>query len=158
MVQGDTTSALAGALAANTADIPLLHVEAGLRSFDRRMPEEHNRVLIDHISDLCCAPTTLAAANLHREGLPAERIVITGNPIVEATTRALPDEADRLAVLRRIGVQADRYILATVHRPANVDDETAFTAITDALARSPLPVVLPVHPGSAPDSHPTSQR
>lgn len=146
VVQGDTTSALAGALAANAAEIPLLHVEAGLRSFDRRMPEEHNRVLIDHVSDLCCAPTALAVTNLQREGVPAERIALTGNPIVEAATRALPDESEQYAVLRKFGVRDEHYILATVHRPENVDDNAALNAIVCTLTRSPLPVVLPVHP------------
>jgi UDP-N-acetylglucosamine 2-epimerase (non-hydrolysing) len=145
-VQGDTTSAVAAALAANAAHIPLLHVEAGLRSFDRRMPEEHNRVLIDHIADLCCAPTTLAVAHLRREGLPEHRVVLTGNPVVEAATRALPPPSGQLAVLREIGVHDDGYVLATVHRPENVDDDVALDAILLALARSPMPVVLPVHP------------
>jgi UDP-N-acetylglucosamine 2-epimerase (non-hydrolysing) len=145
-VQGDTTSAVAGALAANAAHIPLLHVEAGLRSFDRSMPEEHNRILIDHIADLCCAPTTLAVAHLRREGLPDHRIVLTGNPVVEAATRALPGPAEQLAVLRETGVRDDHYVLATVHRPENVDDDNALDAILLALSRSPIPVVLPVHP------------
>ncbi len=145
-VQGDTTSAVAGALAANAAHIPLLHVEAGLRSFDRRMPEEHNRILIDHIADLCCAPTSLAVAHLRREGLPDHRVVLTGNPVVEAATRALPGPHAQLATLREIGVRDDAYVLATVHRPENVDDDTALDPILLALIRSPLPVVLPVHP------------
>lgn len=145
-VHGDTTSAVAGALAANAAGIPLLHVEAGLRSFDRRMPEEHNRILIDHIADLCCAPTTVAVAHLRREGLPEHRVVLTGNPVIEAATRALPPPDEQLAVLREIGVSDDDYVLATVHRPENVDDNAMLDAILLALASSPLPVVLPVHP------------
>lgn len=145
-VQGDTTSVLAGALAANAADLPLLHVEAGLRSFDRRMPEEHNRVLIDHIADLCCAPTHLAVTHLRREGLPEHRIALTGNTIVEATTRALPEPDAQLAILRQTGVREDEYVLATVHRPENVDDDSALDAILDALVHSPWPVVFPVHP------------
>lgn len=145
-VQGDTTSALAGALAANAADLPLLHVEAGLRSFDRRMPEEHNRVLIDHLADLCCAPTHLAVTHLRSEGLPQHRIALTGNTIVEATIRALPEPGAQLAIVRRTGVRGDEYVLATVHRPENVDHDNALDVILDALAHSPLPVVLPVHP------------
>jgi len=84
VVQGDTNSAVAGALAANACDIPLVHVESGLRSFDRRMPEEHNRVVADHLADLCCAPTEVNRSNLRDEGIPEDRIVVTGNTIVEA--------------------------------------------------------------------------
>ncbi|MGH8964463.1 MAG: non-hydrolyzing UDP-N-acetylglucosamine 2-epimerase, partial [Actinomycetes bacterium] len=146
IVQGDTTSAVAGALAANTRNIPLVHVEAGLRSFDRSMPEEHNRILIDHLADLCCAPTPLAVTHLQREGLPDRRIVLTGNPVVEAATHALPEMDRRLAILDEFGVGDNSYVLATIHRPENVDDDTNLTAILHALAQSPLPVLLPVHP------------
>jgi len=145
-VQGDTTSAVAGALAANAAGIPLLHVEAGLRSFDRRMPEEHNRILIDHIADLCCAPTTLAVEHLRGEGLPEHRIVLTGNPVVEAAIRALPAPGEQDRILREAGLRDNGYVLATIHRPENVDDSTRLGAILRALAESPLPVLLPVHP------------
>ena len=85
VVQGDTNTALAGALAANSCGVSLVHVEAGLRSGDRDMPEEHNRILIDHLSDLCCAPTSGNAANLRAEAIPGHRITITGNPVVEAS-------------------------------------------------------------------------
>ncbi|OWY62597.1 hypothetical protein B7486_57570, partial [cyanobacterium TDX16] len=91
VVHGDTSSALAGALAANAADVPLAHVEAGLRSFDRRMPEEHNRVLVDHLADLCLAPTLQAEDHLLREGVPSTRIHVTGNTVVEAVARVRPD-------------------------------------------------------------------
>ena len=104
MVQGDTNTALAGGLAANASETLLVHVESGLRSYDRRMPEEHNRVLVDHIGDLLCAPTDVSRKNLLEEGIPESRIRVTGNTIVEAVMELMPDE-DRRARLAR-GVRA----------------------------------------------------
>jgi UDP-N-acetylglucosamine 2-epimerase (non-hydrolysing) len=149
LVQGDTTSALAGALAANAHGLPLVHVEAGLRSHDRAMPEEHNRVLIDHLADLCCAPTDLNRRNLLAENIPAERIAVTGNTVVEALRTALPHAADRAAVLAARGLVRDGYVLATVHRPENVDDPARLAVILRELAALPLPVVFPLHPRTA---------
>ena len=94
VVQGDTNSTVAAALAANAREIPLIHVEAGLRSFDRRMPEEHNRVITDHLADLCLAPTPTASENLTAEGIPEDRIIVTGNTIVEAVNTLLPSAGD----------------------------------------------------------------
>ncbi|WP_329793395.1 UDP-N-acetylglucosamine 2-epimerase (non-hydrolyzing) [Lentzea sp. DG1S-22] len=149
IVQGDTTSALAGALAANACDVPLVHVEAGLRSYDRAMPEEHNRVLIDHLSDLCCAPTSLNRSNLLGEGIAHTRIAVTGNTVVEALAHALPSPDEEDAVLGGLGLKRDRYVLATVHRPENVDDAAALETILRSLGELPLPVVLPLHPRTA---------
>ncbi|WP_410671557.1 non-hydrolyzing UDP-N-acetylglucosamine 2-epimerase [Amycolatopsis sp. cmx-4-68] len=149
LVQGDTTSALAGALAANAHGLPLVHVEAGLRSHDRAMPEEHNRVLIDHLADLCCAPTELNRRNLLAENVPAERIAVTGNTVVEALEAALPPAAERAAVLAARRLVRDRYVLATIHRPENVDDPDRLAVILGELARLPLPVVFPLHPRTA---------
>jgi UDP-N-acetylglucosamine 2-epimerase (non-hydrolysing) len=149
LVQGDTTSALAGALAANANGLPLVHVEAGLRSHDRAMPEEHNRVLIDHIADLCCAPTDLNRLNLLAEGVAAERIVVTGNTVVEALDAALPCGEEQHAVLARHGLTVDGYVVATIHRPENVDDRENLETILHELSRLPLPVVLPLHPRTA---------
>ncbi|GAA5105275.1 hypothetical protein GCM10025762_08220 [Haloechinothrix salitolerans] len=146
IVHGDTTSALAGALAANAAVIPLVHVEAGLRSFDRAMPEEHNRVLIDHLADLCCAPTTTAADNLRAERIPTERIVITGNTIVEAARQALPAPRRQDEILEQLGVTTQRYILATVHRPENADNPAVMEQLLVQFTNLPVPVVLPLHP------------
>jgi UDP-N-acetylglucosamine 2-epimerase (non-hydrolysing) len=148
IVQGDTSSALAGAVAANASDIPLVHVEAGLRSYDRAMPEEHNRVVADHLADLCLAPTSVAAENLAREGIPPERVVVTGNTVVDAVRRILPVPAERRTVLARFGLEPDGYVIATLHRPENVDDPERFGAILEALAAIERPVVLPVHPRS----------
>ncbi|ROP36460.1 UDP-N-acetylglucosamine 2-epimerase (non-hydrolysing) [Saccharothrix texasensis] len=149
IVQGDTTSALAGALAANANDVPLVHVEAGLRSFDRAMPEEHNRVAIDHLADLCCAPTPLNHANLVAERVPEERIAVTGNTVVEALVTALPGRDEEAVVLAAHELERDGYVLATVHRPENVDDPVSLEAILRELNRLPLPVVLPLHPRTA---------
>ena len=149
VVQGDTTSALAGALAANAHDLPLVHIEAGLRSHDRAMPEEHNRVLIDHLADLCCAPTDLNRRNLLAENVPADRIAVTGNTVVEALETALPGAAEREAVLAARGLLRDRFVLATIHRPENVDDPGRLEVILRELGRLPLPVVFPLHPRTA---------
>jgi UDP-N-acetylglucosamine 2-epimerase (non-hydrolysing) len=145
-VQGDTTSALAGALAANANDVPLVHVEAGLRSYDRLMPEEHNRVVIDHLADLCCAPTELNRENLLAEGIPEDRIAVTGNTVVEALLDAVPGAAEQRAALSALGLVQDGYVVATIHRPENVDDPGTLASILRELARLPLPVVLPLHP------------
>ncbi|HEU5114086.1 MAG TPA: UDP-N-acetylglucosamine 2-epimerase, partial [Acidimicrobiia bacterium] len=144
VVQGDTNSTLAAALAANAREIPLVHVEAGLRSFDRRMPEEHNRVLTDHLADRCLAPTSTALENLISEGIPEERIIVTGNTIVEAVNTLLPSTSSRVEILKRHGLAPARYVLSTFHRPENVDDPTTLARIFEELARMPLPVLLPL--------------
>ncbi len=146
LVQGDTNSALAGALAATSLDIPLVHVEAGLRAFDRDLPEERNRVVIDHLADLGCAPTETARENLRREGIAEERIVVTGNTVVDAARRCLPPPAERAAVLDRFGLTSAAYVLATMHRPENVDDPIPLRTVIDELSRLPLPVIFPAHP------------
>ncbi|HJQ44477.1 MAG TPA: UDP-N-acetylglucosamine 2-epimerase (non-hydrolyzing), partial [Jatrophihabitantaceae bacterium] len=146
IVQGDTNSALAGALAANSVGIPLLHVEAGLRSFDRAMPEEHNRVLVDHLSDLLAAPTPSAVANLAREGISGASVFCCGNTVIEAVHRQLPGPAERAALLDRFGLVADEFVLATVHRPENTDDPATLRQILSELGELPMPVVLPIHP------------
>ena len=149
VVQGDTNSALAGALAANATGTPLAHVEAGLRSFDRAMPEEHNRVLIDHLSDLCCAPTDQSRQHLLAEGIPAERVVVTGNTVVEAVQRILPAQEERDALLGALGLEPRSFVLATFHRPENVDDPEVLRTVLTELASLDLPCVLPLHPRTA---------
>ncbi|MFE5795693.1 non-hydrolyzing UDP-N-acetylglucosamine 2-epimerase [Streptomyces sp. NPDC056503] len=148
IVQGDTNAALAGALAANARGLPLVHVEAGLRSHDRAMPEEHNRVVIDRLADVLCAATPDNRALLLAEGLPEERIAVTGNPVVEAVRDHLPSAGERARLLAAHGLTADGYVLATVHRPENTDDPEALRAVLTELAAlaERLPVVLPLHP------------
>ncbi|MFJ9517812.1 non-hydrolyzing UDP-N-acetylglucosamine 2-epimerase [Kitasatospora sp. NPDC101801] len=149
VVQGDTNATLAGALAANAHGIPLVHVEAGLRSHDRAMPEEHNRVMVDHIADLLCAATEENAANLRTEALAERAIALTGNTVVEVVRRQLPDAEARAELLARYGLRADGYVLATVHRPENTDTAEALGAVLgelDALAATGTEVLLPLHP------------
>lgn len=146
IVQGDTNSAVAGALAANAGTIPLVHVEAGLRSHDRAMPEEHNRVVVDHLSDLCLAPTETSRHNLLADGIPDERITVTGNTVVEAVLELLPPPAERQGLLASHGVEREAFVLSTFHRPENVDDAETLSTILEELVALPLPVVLPVHP------------
>ena len=146
VVQGDTNTVTAGALAANSARIPLVHVEAGLRSFDRRMPEEHNRVIADHLSDRCLAATETNRANLLAERITDERIVVTGNTIVEAVQRLMPLPDARQETLERFGIEQDSFVLSTLHRPENVDDPVNLGLILDQLTALPIPVVLPLHP------------
>lgn len=149
VVQGDTNATVAGALAANARGIPLVHVEAGLRSFDRAMPEEHNRVVTDHLADLCCAATTGNRSNLLAEGIPAERITVTGNTVIEALRRLLPGPERRRALLDHLGLSGSRFVLATFHRPENVDDPERLETVLRELGALPYPVVLPLHPRTA---------
>jgi UDP-N-acetylglucosamine 2-epimerase (non-hydrolysing) len=140
IVQGDTNSTNAGAQAASYHRIPLVHVEAGLRSYDRAMPEELNRMLVGALADLHCAATPHNVRNLHAEGVPADRIVLTGNPIVPALSamlRSRPRTAHR---------DACPFVLATIHRPENADDPVRLRTILQELAALPLPVLLPLHP------------
>ncbi len=148
VVQGDTNSTLAGALAASSLGIPLVHVEAGLRAFDRRLPEERNRIVVDHLADLLCAPTPAAVEHLRAEGL-TEHVVMTGNTVVDATLRCLPDATERSAIRATFGLEPRAYVLATFHRQENVDDLDQLATIIDELAQLPVPVLFPIHPRTA---------
>ncbi len=149
VVQGDTNSALAGALAANATGFPLVHVEAGLRSYDRAMPEEHNRVLVDHLSDLLAAPTATAVDNLAREGIIGDQVICCGNTVVEAVRRQLPDPSARAELLNNFRLTASEFVLATIHRPENTDNPAVLARILSELGSLQLPVVLPLHPRTA---------
>lgn len=144
IVQGDTNTTLGAALAANASVLPVVHIEAGLRSFDRAMPEEHNRILTDMLSDLCCAPTSVSEQNLLDSAIPPSRIAVTGNTIVEALEALLP--ADRQHLLKAHDLTAGEFVLATFHRPENVDSPENLAAILEQLASIPVPVLLPLHP------------
>lgn len=146
VVQGDTNATLAAALAANAEGLPLLHVEAGLRSHDRRMPEEHNRVLVDHLSDLCFAPSLSACQNLASENIEQARVIHTGNTVVETVQRLLPSPDARRESCHSHGVEPLRFVLATIHRPENTDEPERLRAIMADLRSLELPVVLPLHP------------
>jgi UDP-N-acetylglucosamine 2-epimerase (non-hydrolysing) len=146
VVQGDTNATLAGALAANAEGRAVVHVEAGLRSRDRRMPEEHNRVLVDHLADLCLAPTPQARENLIAEGICPSRVTLTGNTIVEVVRALLPVARVRREVCDRYRVRRGSFVLATLHRPENTDDPLRLATILDDLRALGAPVILPLHP------------
>lgn len=156
LVYGDTNSTLAGALAAVKLHLPVAHVEAGLRSYDRRMPEEINRVLTDHAADLLFAPTEGARRTLLGEGIDAHRIEVTGDVMYDAALRfkrraEAADHRFEAPELRRLELPPGAYLLATVHRADNTDDPTRLRAIMAALTEVArrLPVVLPLHPRTA---------
>jgi UDP-GlcNAc3NAcA epimerase len=148
MVYGDTNSTLAGALAAAKLHIPVAHVEAGLRSFNRRMPEEINRILTDHCADFLFTPTTTATRNLLAEGMDRGRIVECGDVMFDAALHFGQRAAATGAGAARFGLPPGRYVLATVHRQENTDDPARLAAIIGGLAdvAAELPVVLPLHP------------
>lgn len=146
VVQGDTNTTSAGAQAAHYHGVPVVHVEAGLRSRDRAMPEEINRQVVGVLADAHCAPTAGAAANLRAEGVPDHRIHLTGNTVVEAVADSVPGPRQAAALLRRYGLHADGYVLATLHRPENTDDPRRLRVILAELAGLDLPVVFPAHP------------
>jgi UDP-GlcNAc3NAcA epimerase len=146
LVYGDTDSTLAGALAAVKLHIPVVHVEAGLRSFNRRMPEEINRILTDHAADLLLAPTELAMAHLSGEGVPAERCFLVGDVMFDAAIYYGKLAAETSGVLRDNGLDAGNYILATVHRAENTDVREHLESIFKGFESAPLPVVVPLHP------------
>ena len=146
VVAGDVNSTLAGALAAVKLGVPVAHIEAGLRSFDRTMPEEHNRVLTDHVSDLLLAHSQEAVDNLQREGIYTG-IQLVGNTMIDSLLEHLePARARR--TWERLGVEQGGYALVTLHRPALVDDPEKLRAVTDGLIAlaADRPVVFPVHP------------
>lgn len=146
LVYGDTDSTLAGALAAVKLCIPVVHVEAGLRSFNRRMPEEINRILTDHASDLLFAPTCVAADNLSQEGIAGDKVFQVGDVMFDAMLHYSRQGRCDEEVLCELSVGAQRYVLATIHRQENTDDALRLAAIFSGLASSPLPVILPLHP------------
>ncbi len=145
LIYGDTNSTLAGALAAAKLNIPVAHVEAGLRSFNRAMPEEINRVVADHLSARLFCPTHAAVENLRREGLTSG-VHLVGDVMFDVARAATPAARDNVAVLERFGVQPRTYLLATIHRAGNTDDPAKLSNIVDALTSSDRPVVLPLHP------------
>jgi UDP-N-acetylglucosamine 2-epimerase (non-hydrolysing) len=147
VVVGDVNSTLAASLVAAKLRIPVAHVEAGLRSNDRSMPEEINRIVTDRLADLLLTPSPDANDNLLAEGVPAEKIHLVGNIMIDSLLRHLPHAAlERVSA--RIPVEDGRYAVMTLHRPSNVDDPDVFRRILAAVAAiaDRLPVVFPVHP------------
>lgn len=145
LVYGDTNSTLAGMLAATKLHIPVAHVEAGLRSFNRRMPEEINRVLTDHAADLLFAPTRTAVSNLQAEGIAEAKIQLVGDVMYDAAlfyrTKAVPP-----SFVEAFDLQANQFILATIHRAENTDDAARLGDILRGFAASPKKIILPLHP------------
>jgi UDP-N-acetylglucosamine 2-epimerase (non-hydrolysing) len=145
VVYGDTNTTLAGAVAAVKMHLPVAHLEAGLRSFNRRMPEEHNRVLTDHAADLCLAPTRVAMDHLAREGL-AERAVLVGDVMTDVCLRVRDAVAELTPPLPESILKRGDYLIATIHRAENTDRPDRLSAIVAALARLDKPVALLAHP------------
>jgi len=150
LVQGDTNTVLAGALAASKLHIKVGHVEAGLRSYDRSMPEEINRVVADHVSDYCFAPTEISRANLLKEGIAEEKIHVTGNTIVDSVYQNLEIAMRKVNILADLDLEPKGYFLVTSHRQENVDNKERLGEIIRGLemvkSEFGLPVVFPVHP------------
>jgi UDP-N-acetylglucosamine 2-epimerase len=144
VIYGDTNTTLAGALAAAKLRIPVAHVEAGLRSFNREMPEEINRIVADHTSDLLLAPTPVAVDNLAAEGI-TEGVELVGDVMLD-TARFFADRVDTAGTLSEFGVEEGGYFFATVHRAGNSDDPAHLASIVSAFSRLELPVVWAVHP------------
>ena len=146
LVYGDTDSTLAGALAAAKLHVPVTHVEAGLRSFNRRMPEEINRVLADHVSDLLMCPTVTAVENLRTEGIE-KGVHMVGDVMYDAALFYEPRAAER-SLLGELGLRPGEFFLSTCHRAENTDDKRRLQGILEALSRASrqYPVVLPIHP------------
>jgi len=143
LVEGDTNGVLSTALVAVKLELLVGHVEAGLRSFDLRMPEEHNRRLTDHISTYLFAPTEAAMDNLERENVWG-KIYVTGNTVIDAVIQHLPIAEKKSKILEN--VRFEKFALATAHRAENVDDFTVLTNFMKAFAEAPIPVVYPMHP------------
>ncbi len=145
LVYGDTNSTLAGALAGAQAQIPVAHIEAGMRSFDRSMPEELNRVLVDHCSDLLLCSSPVAMANLRREAV-AGRAELVGDVMVDVAVAAQPRARQRTDLVRDRGLEPGGYVLATAHRAGNVDDPARLGRLVALLCAVPVPVLLALHP------------
>ena len=145
LVYGDTNSTLAGAIAARQAGIPAGHVEAGMRSFDREMPEELNRVLTDHASDVLLCSTETAVRNLEREGVAGE-VHLVGDVMADVSLAFRDIAEERSNVLDDVGVEPGAYLVATAHRAGNVDRPERLEQLVELLATMPQPVVFPVHP------------
>jgi UDP-N-acetylglucosamine 2-epimerase (non-hydrolysing) len=147
IVVGDVNSTLAGAITAAKLNIPVAHVEAGLRSGDRTMPEEINRLLTDQISDLLFTPSPDGNENLAREGVPAERVHLVGNVMIDTLLRNLP-RARALRAPHHYGMNGGRYAVVTLHRPSNVDEPDQLAEIYAALdtLAAEMPVLFPIHP------------
>jgi UDP-GlcNAc3NAcA epimerase len=146
LVYGDTDSTLAGTLAAVKLHIPIAHVEAGLRSFNRAMPEEINRILTDHSSNFLFTPTNIATSNLANEGIPADHILQVGDVMYDAALYYGVRAQQRSQILDNIEIEPKNYVLATIHRAENTNDKARMQGIVSGFANSSRTIVLPLHP------------
>ncbi len=150
LVYGDTNSTLAGALAASKLHIPVLHVEAGIRSFNRKMPEEINRLITDHIAEICFAPTNNAVINLKNEGIESKKIIMTDDVMADATRIYGEISNKNSSIINKLNLKGKSFILATIHREENTDKkeilESIFSAFNNVLKNKNLEIVLPLHP------------
>jgi UDP-GlcNAc3NAcA epimerase len=145
LVYGDTNSTLAGGLAAAQAGVAVVHIEAGMRSFDRTMPEELNRVLTDHLSDLLLCSSEIAAENLRSEKVTG-KVEVVGDVMVDVALRGLPAARADVGTVASYGLEPGEYLLLTAHRAGNVDDPIRLRALVRLIAALPGPVLFPVHP------------
>jgi len=145
IVYGDTNTTLAGALTAVKLNCKLAHIEAGLRSFNRQMPEEHNRVLTDHCSDLLFCPTHTSIENLHREGIH-KGVHLVGDTMYDAVLQFSEIASTRSKILKRLQLKYQQYLLATIHRASNTDNANNLFAIINAFKEINELIIFPVHP------------
>ena len=150
LVQGDTNSVLAGAVAASKLPVELGHVEAGLRSFDRQMPEETNRVIADHVSDYLFAPSEQSKQNLTTEGISEHRITVTGNTVVDALYKYRTLSKQKSMILKDLAIEDEMFFVLTAHRAENVDNESRLqallTSVGETAADHGVSVIYPIHP------------
>ncbi|MCF7808348.1 MAG: UDP-N-acetylglucosamine 2-epimerase (non-hydrolyzing) [Candidatus Marinimicrobia bacterium] len=145
IVYGDTNATIAGALAASKLHVKLIHIEAGLRSYNRKMPEEINRVVTDVLSDLLFVPTEVAVKNLAKEGITAG-VHIVGDVMVDALIKYTQVAEHQLDTLEDLGLASEQFNLMTIHRPSNTDDDQRLQSILEQVSKSDRPVIFPVHP------------
>lgn len=145
LVYGDTNSTLSGALAASKLQIRVVHIESGLRSFDRNMPEEINRVITDHISNLLFCPTKTAVDNLMREGI-TEGVHLVGDVMVDAIEYNKNVAEEKSKIIGKLGIEKGKYLVITLHRPSNTDSKVNMTSIISALCKLNKIIIFPMHP------------
>ena len=147
VVVGDVNSTVACSLVSAKLGVKIIHVEAGLRSFDRTMPEEINRILTDAVSDLLFCTEQSGVDNLIKEGVPEKKIFLVGNVMIDTLIKSRP-KADQSNILKQLNLNSERYAVLTLHRPSNVDDTAIFSGILDALEviQQDMPIIFPVHP------------
>ncbi|MFD2922435.1 non-hydrolyzing UDP-N-acetylglucosamine 2-epimerase [Halobacillus naozhouensis] len=145
LVYGDTNSTLAGSLAASKLHIPVAHIEAGLRSFNKKMPEEINRMITDHLSEYLFCPSNIAIENLRREGIE-KGVYQVGDIMYESVLQFKPYALQQSSILKDLSLSENNYYLATIHRAENTDDPARLTSIFEALQQLEMEVVLPLHP------------